>query len=1167
MSVVGTVLRWTLVMVIGKGVGLRKMSVMIKRNEVLVLMVSIVVQEIKGFHLEDDEAYTPISLLKSKYQKSAGEPIRVQGKNGVLKVMVTNKKKVGSTSQPKNDDTMGLKERKGSSSDDVIKDSFVDKEKSVEKEKKKEGIQVYRSKKWMKNNEKTSARPENVTPPKVKEVKEVKAQRGGSTEKQMLREKIRGMLMDAGWTIDYRPRRNRDYLDSVYINPSGTAYWSITKAYDALKKQLEEEDNGKPKSKIESSSFAPLSENLINKLTRQTKKKIQEQMKRRRKEESDSGDDDSSDDSPKMKREKVNFNVIGRCTLMVRGCDKGENSDSDGYVPYSGKRTVLAWLIDSGTAQLSEKVQYMNRKRSRVMLEGWVTRDGIHCGCCSKILTVSKFELHAGSKLRQPFQNIYLESGLSLLQCQIDAWNGQEESLRRDFCGVDVDGDDPDDDTCGICGDGGDLICCDSCPSTFHQICLDIQGSGNIAEENNSTSNELNRCSFCEKKYHGSCSERENALPTTSNGASFCGLKCQQKILGVKHDLEAGFSWSLIQRKDVSDASHRGFPQRVECNSKLAVALTIMDECFLPIVDRKSGINLIHNVVYNCGSNFNRLNYRGFYTAILERGDEIVSAASIRLHGDSLAEMPFIATRDIYRRQGMCRRLLSAIETELSSLKVGQLVIPTISEHVNTWTTVFGFHKLKSVHKKEIKSMNMVVFPGTDMLQKPLLKQEYSDGVKVPESINSQPQSPVLVEKAKRQSSSDEIHAKDSGSPATTILSMSISESDNTAAIKTEVENQQKESSGVKVPESMNSQPQSPVLVEKAERQSSSDEINAKDSGSPATTILSMSISESDNTAAIKTEVENQQKESSGVKVPESMNSQPQSPVLVEKAERQSSSDEINAKDSGVEVPESTNNKPQLPVSVEKFNRESSSDEIDALDSGSPAPTISPMPISESDNPAPCLSGAINESGIVLPSQETTAVEPEVENEQKESSGNLKSSLTPPESNNSSDSEHQSPDHLTKDNTSSNVEAVVNDAHKIEDAGPRKSIDDGCAASCLTTAVDEKPLEQHSNQDPNGSTLPVMESRVHLTIEPSADSAAEVDAVGSIIMTCDADSELKAVVEVKNDLVILGVAQKGVDFVETDKPDEENDTTHAVNGKFGSPVSPQNTAITEDHVQ
>ncbi|KAL2530491.1 Acyl-CoA N-acyltransferase with RING/FYVE/PHD-type zinc finger protein [Forsythia ovata] len=883
----------------------------------------------KGFELEEDEGHMPISLLRLKYQGMADEPIRLQGKNGVLKVMVNKKKKMDLSSQVKNYEPQEVKVRKDSRSENVVEKDllgpsfcsaskqhkkeglFIDKEKRVEKEKmdlqlekakpfmrkgnKDRDSQVDEldtsleltqpamlagsSKKLAKKKEERSPPPQKSTPSKEKEEK---VKRGGITEKQMLREKIREMLVDAGWTIDHRPRRNRDYLDAVYINPSGTAYWSIIKAYDALKKQLEE-DNGKSKSDVGSSLFAPLSENLINKLTRQTKKKIEKEMKRKRKEvrteksakksavkevaESSDSDqneenlssyrkqnckslkgklhevdeergDDSSDDLPKRKPKKDRVEkpsnktnskaiqgrtskIIGRCTLLVRSSNKGQNSESDGYVTYTGKRTVLAWLIDSGIAQSSEKVQYMNRRRTRIMLEGWITRDGIHCGCCSKILTVSKFELHAGSKLRQPFQNILLESGPSLLQCQINAWNRQEESVRQDFHIVDVDGDDPDDDTCGICGDGGDLICCDSCPSTFHQSCLEIQMlppgdwhcpkctckfcgdvSGNVAEENDRTV-DLIRCILCEKKYHKSCSELVHGVPVSSHGEShsFCGQKCQelydhlQKIIGVKHEMEAGFSWSLIQRTDV-ESEHRGFSQRVECNSKLAVALSIMDECFLPIIDRRSGINIIRNVVYSCGSNFNRLDFHGFYTAILERGDELVSAASVRIHGNHLAEMPFIGTREIYRRQGMCRRLLSAIESTLCSLKVEKLIIPAISEHMSTWTVVFGFHQLEDAHKKEMKSLNMLVFPGTDMLQKQLMKPEISDGIEFVKSKENQPQLRVLVDKSdidstmehNRQESdnagvcdgikiNDKVDAMDSDSPASDIPS-----NDNTAA-------------------------------------------------------------------------------------------------------------------------------------------------------------------------------------------------------------------------------------------------------------------------------------------------------------------------------------------------------------------------------------------------
>ncbi|XP_071916807.1 increased DNA methylation 1-like [Coffea arabica] len=160
--------------------------------------------------------------------------------------------------------------------------------------------------------------------------------------------------------------------------------------------------------------------------------------------------------------------------------------------------------------------------------------------------------------------------------------------------------------------------------------------------------------------------------------------------------------------------------KRIVCHSKLAVALRLMDDCFEPIVDRHTRINVIRSVVYNCGANFKRIQFRGFYTAVLEKDDEIISVASLRIHGTKLAEMPFIATSDQYRCKGMCKKLMVAIESALCYLNVESLVIPSTSERISNWIEKYGFRLLDSTLNREIICRNTLMFHDSVRLQKSL---------------------------------------------------------------------------------------------------------------------------------------------------------------------------------------------------------------------------------------------------------------------------------------------------------------------------------------------------------------------------------------------------------------------------------------------------------------
>ncbi|OMO59251.1 hypothetical protein CCACVL1_24968 [Corchorus capsularis] len=431
----------------------------------------------------------------------------------------------------------------------------------------------------------------------------------------------------------------------------------------------------------------------------------------------------------------------GKNVKLLKKLNK--KSDGDHKKPNNPRkpRTALSLLIDSNVVLPMAKVYYQN-KAGVSLKKGRITRDGILCDCCLNSFGLTAFETHAGSTNHRPAAFIMLDdgSGRSLSDChkQVDGSSTNFKKVSK----VQINGQynsscgsESPDHVCSVCGDGEELIVCQQCPAAFHLKCVGLKQvpkglwfcpscccgiCGNGVEGCCAT------CRQCDRKFHSICLKMKTKSSEYWKNCQvnwFCSQSCENIFSGLENlsgnpiPISVDLSWTLL-RSNNGDSDH-------DDKKKLSAALDVMHECFETSKDFYTGRDVAKDVIFGRESKLKRVDFKGFYTVILEEKGDVATVATVRVHDGKVAELPLAATRFSHRRRGMCRMLVDELEKQLRELRVERLVLPAVPSALETWTKL-GFSKMTDEDKSSLLlNYTLLHFQGTIMCQK-LLKTTHS---------------------------------------------------------------------------------------------------------------------------------------------------------------------------------------------------------------------------------------------------------------------------------------------------------------------------------------------------------------------------------------------------------------------------------------------------------
>ncbi|KAI3687860.1 hypothetical protein L1987_81563 [Smallanthus sonchifolius] len=414
------------------------------------------------------------------------------------------------------------------------------------------------------------------------------------------------------------------------------------------------------------------------------------------------------------------------------------------------------------------------------MLEGYKQGRGIFCFCCSKEISASQFEVHAGwANRKKPYEHIFDSNGVSLhAYSSLLKLTGKHLAMKND-------------DMCGVCKKGEDLLFCDGCPRSFHKECIlaktraplekwfckyckdSMKCLGSISNDvvsaisginqledvvkrcirivDNTNKHDLVACSLCrsydfcedgfndqtvivcdqcELEFHIGCLREHyianlKALPP---GSWFCSVECGRLNYAVKVLVSCGAQKvpdSLVGNitdLDVKWIIVHGKHASEENKLLLAEAAEIFHDGFSPIIDLVTEKDFIEEMTY--GKTIDASDFAGVHCAILTTGSKVVTAGLFRIFGHEIVELPIVATSQRYQKKGYFKLFFTCFEKLLSFLKIKKLVVPAAEEAKAMWTNKFGFRKVTPIEQSEYrqKQTSMVAFSGTCLLEKKVSK-------------------------------------------------------------------------------------------------------------------------------------------------------------------------------------------------------------------------------------------------------------------------------------------------------------------------------------------------------------------------------------------------------------------------------------------------------------